>query len=323
MILLDATYKTTKYALPLFFIVVQTNANFQVCCAIVLQEESTEMITKALKIYKEWNPMVSPKYAFVDFDEREVTSLEIVFERVKVFLCDFHREQSWHRWTSKIENGFSHIFDQVKTRLRCIVHSTTHTDCQSAVKDLMSWECFSQGKLKNWFLKTWLPHIKRWCLAYGPDDLILCNTNNGTERLNEDLKYDELKGLKQSSLSEVLIILVNSFIPKHYKKYIKFNVRYGDGCKRYASDISYFLKNLPKKIVEILLEKMYRAVPKSEINRLDQREFKVNHNEECTGIRKEYEVFLGNESKFCSCSCHDFRRYRMLCKHFLQFLIQT
>ena len=111
MILLDATYKTTKYALPLFFVVVQTNVNFQVCCVIVLQEESTEMITKALKIFKGWNPMVSPKYAFVDFDDREITSLEIVFERVKVFLCDFHREQAWHRCTSKIENRFSHISD--------------------------------------------------------------------------------------------------------------------------------------------------------------------------------------------------------------------
>ena len=53
MILLDATYKTTKYALPLFFVVVQTNVNFQVCCVIVLQEESTEMITKVFKIFKE------------------------------------------------------------------------------------------------------------------------------------------------------------------------------------------------------------------------------------------------------------------------------
>ena len=32
--------------------------------------------------------MVSPKYAFVDFGEREITALEIVFGRVKVFLCD-------------------------------------------------------------------------------------------------------------------------------------------------------------------------------------------------------------------------------------------
>ena len=107
MILLDATYKTTKYALPLFFVVVQANVNFQVCCVIFLQEESTEMMTKSLKIFREWNPMVSPKYAFVDFGEREITSLEIVFRRAKAFLCDFHREQAWHRWTSKIENGFS------------------------------------------------------------------------------------------------------------------------------------------------------------------------------------------------------------------------
>ena len=36
MILLDATCKTTRYTLPLFFVVVQTNVNFQVCCVIIL-----------------------------------------------------------------------------------------------------------------------------------------------------------------------------------------------------------------------------------------------------------------------------------------------
>ena len=52
----------------------------------------------------------------------------------------------------------------------------------------------------------------------------------------------ELKGLKQSSLREVLEILVNSFKPKHYKKYIEFNFRYGDDCKRYASGVPFFRK---------------------------------------------------------------------------------
>ena len=61
---------------------------------------------------------------------------------------------------------------------------------------------------------------------------------------------------------------------------------------------------------------MYRVVPKAEINRLDQYTFIVNHNEKGTAIRKEYEAFLGNESKFCSSSCHDFCCYRMLCKQF-------
>ena len=53
MILQDATYKTTKCPLPLFSVVVQTNVKFNVCCAIVLQEQSTEMITKELKVFKE------------------------------------------------------------------------------------------------------------------------------------------------------------------------------------------------------------------------------------------------------------------------------
>ena len=30
LVLLDATYKTAKYALPLYFLVVQTNVNYQV-----------------------------------------------------------------------------------------------------------------------------------------------------------------------------------------------------------------------------------------------------------------------------------------------------
>ena len=63
---------------------------------------------------------------------------------------------------------------------------------------------------------------------------------------------------------------------------------------------------------------MYRVVAKTDINRLDQHAFKVNHNEECTGIRKEYKVFIGDESKFFSCCCHDFLCYRMLCKHFFK-----
>ena len=52
MILLDTTYRTPKYVLPLYFVVVQANVNFQVCCVIILQEELTEMIKKALKIFK-------------------------------------------------------------------------------------------------------------------------------------------------------------------------------------------------------------------------------------------------------------------------------
>ena len=45
----------------------------------------------------DWNPDVSPKYGMVDFDSGKILSLETIFPGIQVFLCDFHREQSWHR----------------------------------------------------------------------------------------------------------------------------------------------------------------------------------------------------------------------------------
>ena len=68
------------------------------------------------------------------------------------------------------------------------------------------------------------------------------------------------------------------------------------------------------------MDQMYRVVPKAEISILNQHTFQVNYNEECTGIRKEYEVFLGKESKFCCCSYHDFCCYHMFCNHFFTIL---
>ena len=159
LLLLDATYKTTKYTLPLFFLVVKTNLIFQVCAVIVLQEESTEMIAKALNTMKMWNPEVLPNYAFVDFDEREIVLLESTYPNIEVYLCDFHREQAWNRWVNKAKNGVANIAGQVKVYLRRIAHLITHSDAQLKVKNLMNAD-FYHGRLKNWFTRTWLPHIK-------------------------------------------------------------------------------------------------------------------------------------------------------------------
>ena len=47
--LLDATYKTTRYALPLFFLVIKTNIDYQVVATFVTESESTESIAEALQ----------------------------------------------------------------------------------------------------------------------------------------------------------------------------------------------------------------------------------------------------------------------------------
>ncbi len=35
----------------------------------------------------------------MDFSQAEMVAINTVFPTAKVFLCDFHREQAWLRWT--------------------------------------------------------------------------------------------------------------------------------------------------------------------------------------------------------------------------------
>jgi MULE transposase domain/Amyotrophic lateral sclerosis 2 chromosomal region candidate gene 8 len=74
--LLDATYKTTKYALPLFFLTVKTNDGYIVVGTFVVQTESAELISEALRIFAEWNPDWNPQYWMTDFSEAEINAIE-------------------------------------------------------------------------------------------------------------------------------------------------------------------------------------------------------------------------------------------------------
>ena len=65
IILLDATYKTTQYALPLFFMAVKTNVDDQIVAPFIAQNETHEAITEALELIKLWNPQFSPKFGMM------------------------------------------------------------------------------------------------------------------------------------------------------------------------------------------------------------------------------------------------------------------
>jgi len=96
--LMDATYKTTRYDLPLFFICVRTNTGYCVVAEFIVQSESAECIKEAISVLQQWNPDWSPEYFMADFCEAEIQALESSFPNSFVYLCDFHREQAWERW---------------------------------------------------------------------------------------------------------------------------------------------------------------------------------------------------------------------------------
>ena len=79
MCLLDATYKTTQYALPFFFLVMKTNVDYQVVAAFVIERETRENKTAALTKIIEWNPYFNPLYATVDCCAEEINALETLY----------------------------------------------------------------------------------------------------------------------------------------------------------------------------------------------------------------------------------------------------
>lgn len=77
--LLDATYKTSRYALPTFFLCVKTNVDYCIVASFVVQLENASAIWEALNVVHDWNPTWNPGFFMVDFCEAEINAIERLF----------------------------------------------------------------------------------------------------------------------------------------------------------------------------------------------------------------------------------------------------
>jgi len=77
--LIDATYRTTSYDLPLFCLCVATNVGYVNVASILLVDEKTETIASGLQKLASWNPAWKPKYFMSDFHEAQILAIEMTF----------------------------------------------------------------------------------------------------------------------------------------------------------------------------------------------------------------------------------------------------
>ncbi len=84
-VLLDATYRTTRYAMPLFFLCVRTNVNYIVVGTFVVQNETTTAISEALQIFRDWNAEWKPANFMVDFAVQEREAIKEVWPGTCLF----------------------------------------------------------------------------------------------------------------------------------------------------------------------------------------------------------------------------------------------
>ena len=165
--LIDATYRTMKYELPLFFVCVRTNVGYSVVAQFIVQSESVECITEALHVLKEWNSDWSPPFFLCDFSDAEFSALKQAFPSTTVYGCDFHREQAWTRWVQDRKNALDRSdADCLLDLLRACAWAPPGTDdstldinyqmAVSVLKESAVWK--KNVHVQNWLSSNWLIH---------------------------------------------------------------------------------------------------------------------------------------------------------------------
>jgi len=77
----------------------------------------------------------------------------------EVYICDFHREQCWLRWSSLSQHGVRNVRDELLELLRKTARAVTVEAFQDALQQLQSSGNYQKNAaLQSWFEKTWLPH---------------------------------------------------------------------------------------------------------------------------------------------------------------------
>ena len=157
---MDATYKTCKLALPLFFLVVKSNVGYSVVAEFIIQHEDTTSISEALGILKErWDKeeIIIGNF-MIDCQQSEENAIRGVFPESCVYLCGFHRLQTWLRWLVNTRNGVSSYKDKILGMMRNVADSTTEEKyTQNLLKLQRSHLWCKHVKLRNYYMQQWAP----------------------------------------------------------------------------------------------------------------------------------------------------------------------
>lgn len=254
--LLDGTYSTTKFEVPLFVVAVKTNANYQVAAVFLTEQETTNSIEEALAVVKSENPTWCPKHYMTDLDEREIGAMSSLFPESQGLLCAFHRLQAWNRWLSRADHKVKEP-KYVKQQMVKMVDSLTEDEFQLHLSTFLS-STRIESNVKNYFNRTWLPVKEKWVRCYQKADVAI-TTNNGLERLHNNLKHQHLSGRKQIGISTLLGVLLKSFFPQLKDSYVQENSKWITPFKTVNEEIPDYLIGRPHWMVKHCLKRIALA----------------------------------------------------------------
>ena len=158
--------------------------------------------------------------------------------------------------------------------------------------------------------------LQRWARAFRDDEYhATVNTNNGVEALNRVLKYSFLPRQKKAiSLSGLITILVEAFLPESYHKYLFLNYKQSSSYRSYKDFVPEYLHGRPRTTILHCLDRKANSSKymASEVEVIDSDKgiFTVNGSGD-----NKYTIDFGADTGMPSCSCADWRQWNLPCKH--------
>ncbi|XP_038049691.1 uncharacterized protein LOC119723202 [Patiria miniata] len=329
MVLLDATYKTSKYALPLFIMAVRTNIGYIPVAEFVLEEETSRSIAEALHVIKEWmnsddaKKSWEPSYFMTDYSDAEYQAIKKTFPNSKCYLCAFHREQAWLRWSRDSKHQLLPTERETfLTMMRNIASAPTENEYNEAVRCLKESALYRMNKqLQAYVNSKWLTIPERWCQSFFETGFhVQVTTNNGVESLNHSLKSFHLQLRSLGSLSSMLEVLTQDFVSAQMQRYARENWRQSTFNKSYSMKVPDFLHNRPKHVIKHMMSRLEnsKVYKKDDVAMTAPRCFKVRSESGKQG--QSYEVSLGSADQAPKCECQDWKHTFLPCKHLFAVL---
>ena len=260
LVLMDATCKTTKYSIPLFFICVHTNVGYKVVAEFLCHNEEKEYIAEVLIILRSWNLTWDPKYFMVDYSTAEINAIANQFLNVSVYICDFHREQPWQRCAKASKNGLTvgeqALFLEI---MQQIAHAWNVESYGKSVESLRKSKLDTGNpNVADYCEKVWLNCSERWSHAFHVQQAVnIINTNNGIEAQNKVSKYSYLLSSLDKSVFGIVVMIVESFVPDSYQQNHNTNLQNSSSYRKYKNNIPEYLHNRPMHFVQHSLKSKF------------------------------------------------------------------
>ncbi|WAR12531.1 hypothetical protein MAR_026711 [Mya arenaria] len=181
---------------------------------------------------------------------------------------------------------------------------TSLPDAVESLKESQHWQ--KNQRLRIWFEKQWLSASKRW-VRYHRQSLtnVRVTTTNGLERQHYQLKQNYLKNYTAGTVTSLTTTVV--------KQYVEYNVKCLDSSRRYSEDLPRFLHNRPR----LFLDHCTQRLP-SAISICQSQTYLYFHTKNSNAT-----YLLDLSGSLPSCSCPDWKKNHLPCKHMLCILLKV